>query len=72
MNVKRPAGTNRLRVLRAERRISQMDAAAHLGMSRDRFWKIENGFIEPTEDEERALARLFKVQLEEIFPDAVA
>lgn len=72
MKVKRPAGANRLRVLRAEHRVSQMDAAAALDMSRDRYWKIENGFLEPSDDEAKALARLFKVEINDIFPSRVA
>lgn len=58
---------NRLRVLRAERNISQMDAADAVAMSANRFWRIENGYTEPTDDEKEALARFFGVRVRDIF-----
>lgn len=64
---KRPAGDN-LRVLRAKSRISQMEAAAHLGCGHHRYWRIENGYQEPTEWEQKALAKLFGVRVADIFP----
>ncbi len=59
---------NRLRVLRAERRLSQMDVAAHLGCGHNRYWRIENGFQVPTDDEERQLAKLFNTSIKGVFP----
>lgn len=64
--------TNRLRVLRAERRITQMDAAAKSKIGVTRFWRIENGYAEPTPEERERLAKLFKVSESDVFPQAVA
>ena len=63
---------NRLRVLRAERRISQMDTAAKSGVTVGRIWRIENGYDDPTPAERAALAKFFRVDEQEIFPAAVA
>lgn len=59
---------NRLRVLRADRRLSQMDTAADAGISITRYWKIENGYVEPTKDERDALVKVFQVSVNDIFP----
>jgi transcriptional regulator with XRE-family HTH domain len=58
---------NRLRVLRAERDISQMDAAANTGMGLNRWWRIENGYATPTPDEQKAIAKFFGVKARDIF-----
>lgn len=52
---------NRLKVLRAERDITQMDLALKIDMSRDRYWRIENGYEEPTDAERVQLAKALKV-----------
>lgn len=57
---------NRLRVLRADCEISQMDLAIKAGLSRDRYWRIENGYDKPTLGELGKLARALKVE-----PDAL-
>lgn len=63
---------NRLRVLRAELRLSQMEVAAYLGCGHNRFWRIENGFQEPTPAECHKLAKLLKSPVAEIFPTKAA
>lgn len=64
---------NRLRVLRAERRLSQRDTAVKARMqSFDRYWRIEAGYAVPTEDEQAALAKVFRVPVDEVFPGASA
>lgn len=50
-------GANRLRVMRAERRISQLRLALQAGINQTRLWRIENGFAVATPNERRALAR---------------
>lgn len=60
--------TNRLRVLRAERRITQMDLSVKARVSMFRYWRIENGYIQPTDEELKALARALKVTAADIFP----
>lgn len=60
--------TNRLRVLRAERRITQMDIAIKARMGHNRYWRIENGYVEPTKAERAAFARILKATEAELFP----
>jgi transcriptional regulator with XRE-family HTH domain len=64
----RPQNRNRLRVLRAEHRISQMNVARKLGIGPYRFWQLENDYQDPTPEERAALADLFGVGEAEIFP----
>ena len=59
---------NRLRVLRAEKRWSQLDVATRAKFKEYRYWRIENGYEIPTDDELDRLARLFEVRASEIFP----
>ena len=60
---------NRLRVLRAERRLSQLDTALSAGIGPTRYWKIENDYTRPTTEESEALMRVFGVPADEIFPN---
>lgn len=61
----------KLRVLRAERGISQMETAAKAQLSQNRYWKIENGYANPTDDEREHIAAVFDVPVTDIFPQAV-
>ncbi len=70
MAKRRRWGTNRLRVLRAERRLSQMDAADKARMGVNRYWRIENGYADATADERAALARVFGVLESDVFPSS--
>lgn len=64
--------TNRLRVLRAERRWTQDDVAYRLGLgSKFRYWQVENEQVEPTEKERTKLAKMFGVSQEDIWPTPV-
>lgn len=63
---------NRLRIIRAEKRLTQIDAAARAGIGVTRYWKIENGYIDPSETERAALARALRCSVSEAFPSAVA
>jgi len=61
--------TNRMRVLRAERRWSQTDLAKRMGyLSKYRIWELENEKGEPTTEERRKLAKLFRCPATYIFP----
>ena len=60
---------NRLRVVRAERRISQLGLARETEIGATRVWKIENDFVEPTDDERARIASVLRVSEEEIWPD---
>jgi putative transcriptional regulator len=59
--------TNRLRVLRAERRWSQAELAERLGVSRQTVNAIETGRYDPSLPLAFALARLFGLAIEQIF-----
>lgn len=48
---------NRLKVLRAECQITQMDLARKTGLALNRYWRIENGYDDPTNAELRKLAK---------------
>lgn len=63
---------HRLRVLRAERQLTQMAVARKMRMGTYRYWQIENGYAEPTADERTALAKVFKVTEQDAFPEAIA
>ena len=66
--------TNRLRVLRAEHRITQEQIAAktHGELTQTRISLIENGHAEATDAEKRLLARVLKSTVLEVFPEAGA
>lgn len=62
--------TNRLRVLRAERRWSQVELAQRLGVSRQTVHAIETGKYDPSLPLAFRIARTFDRAIEEIFePD---
>lgn len=63
---------NELRVLRARKRINQYDTALKAKISPNRYWRIENGYTQPTPDEREALARLFRVPVTDAFPGVMA
>jgi len=58
---------NRIRVLRAERRWSQADLAARVGVSRNSIISIENGHFDPSLSLAFAIADVFGCTIEEIF-----
>lgn len=67
------ATSNRLRVLRAEHRLTQRDVAKRTGINMMRFWNIENDYIEPTLEECKALAKVLKVKVADLgLPACVA
>lgn len=65
--------SNRLRVLRAERRWSQTDVATRMGYpTKFRYWQIENEQTTPTPKELKKLERVFGVSVGEMFPQRAA
>ena len=65
--------TNRLRLLRAERRWSQAELAERLGVSRQTVNAIETGKYDPSLPLAFAMARLFGQPIEAIFdPDSTS
>ena len=63
---------NRLRVLRAERAITQMDLARKIGLAVSNYWRIEKGYRHPSQAQRQALARALRVSQAEIWPDEAA
>ena len=58
---------NRIRVFRAEHRLSQHDLANNIGVSRKTISTIETGRFIPSTIIALKLARFFKVSVEDIF-----
>ena len=63
---------NRLKVLRAECRITQLDLALKVGLSRDQYWHIENGYTAPRAVDRRRLAKALRVTEAELGFDVPA
>lgn len=64
---------NRLRVRRAELEgLSQQDAATKAGLTRDRYWRIEKGYTEPTARECQQLATALDTTVHGVFPELAA
>lgn len=58
-----------MRVRRAELNgLSQQDAALRAGLTRDRYWRIEKGYTEPTAIECMAIAVALSTTAEQLFP----
>ena len=60
--------SNRLRVLRAERRTSQLRTALAAGIHPTHLWKIENDVVTPTAEERAAIACVLEVEEREVWP----
>jgi DNA-binding XRE family transcriptional regulator len=63
---------NRLRVLRAERKVPQVQVAQLIGVGLDRYWRIENGYYTPTPEERKKLSKVFGVPASDIWPASQA
>ncbi|MFP5246922.1 MAG: helix-turn-helix transcriptional regulator [Thermoanaerobaculia bacterium] len=59
--------TNRLRVLRAERRWSQAELAERLSVSRQTVNAIETGKYDPSLPLAFAIAKVFELKIEDVF-----
>lgn len=55
---------NRLRVLRAERDVAQEVLAHKVGIKPSRYWRIEHGLKDPTQQEVTKLARELRVPVD--------
>jgi putative transcriptional regulator len=62
-----PELDNRIRVLRAERRLSQADLAEEIGVSRKTINTIEVGRFVPSTVIALRIARFFGVPVEQVF-----
>ena len=63
---------NRLKGLRAERNLSQLDLSTKTRIKEYRYWRIENGYVIPTDRERIQIARALGVPEREVFPEAIA
>ena len=63
---------NRLRVARAEKRISQFRLSLETGINATKISFIENDLVEATKDEKEKLAKVLRASIEEIFPQVQA
>jgi len=61
---------NRLREFRAIRRVTQFQLRLITGINQAKISFIENGLIEPRDDEKKKLSKALGVKPEEIFPSA--
>lgn len=69
---KRAELRRRLRTLRVGLDLSQIDTAQRANLSESRYWRIENGYDEPTPDERDAIAKALKTSSAELFADQVS
>ena len=60
---------NRIRILRAEHRMSQSDLAEAIDVSRQTVHALENGKHDPSLPLAYAIARAFRVRVQDVFPD---
>jgi transcriptional regulator with XRE-family HTH domain len=67
MKLGRREGIKRaLKAFRATAGLSQMAVAERVGMTERHYWRIENGYDEPTASERTKLAKLLKVTINEL------
>jgi transcriptional regulator with XRE-family HTH domain len=67
--VKEKEITRRLRVLRADKNLSQQRVARRARISSlNRYWRIEAGLAVPTEKEQERIAKVFGLAPFEVFP----
>ncbi len=55
-----------LRIARAERDLSQRDVASAMGISLNRYWRIENDETLPSLPELRQLAKILVIRFDEL------
>ncbi len=60
---------NRLKVIRAEKKMTQFRLALISNITQSRLSYLENSLLEPTEEEKTRLARALAVTVEDIFPE---
>lgn len=60
---------HRLRVLRAEARQTQYETAHRAGLGVNRYWRIENGWADPTSADKAAIAKALRVSQSDAFPE---
>ena len=58
---------NRLREIRVVKRITQFQLRLSTGIHQSKISMIENGLVDPREDEKKRLAKALGVRMEEIW-----
>ena len=66
--VYREVTVNKLREVRVIKRISQFQLRIATGIHQSKISMIENGWVQPREDEKQRLAKVLGVRIEEVFP----
>lgn len=66
------AVTRRLRVLRVERGLSQRETAVRAGLPEGRYQRIEAGYVTPSNDDLAALAKVFRLEPDQVLSDRSA
>jgi transcriptional regulator with XRE-family HTH domain len=59
---------NRLRVARAERRLSQRELARRAGIEVTRLWRIENDYADATTEERKLIASALETGEPQLWP----
>lgn len=62
------APMNRVREIRVVKRITQFQLRLNTGIHQSKISMIENGLVEPREDEKQRLTKALHVKSEELFP----
>ncbi len=60
--------TNKLKEVRFFAKKSQDQLHIETGLSQSKICRIENGFIQPSREEQRIIARVLRKSIKEIFP----
>lgn len=60
--------SNKLRVVRAEKRVTQFQLRLQTGINATKISFIENGLVNPTELEKRKLSMALEIPQEQVFP----
>lgn len=61
---------NRMKVVRAEKRVTQFELRNKTGINATKISFVENGLIEATQEEKTKLAGALGVTVDEVFPRA--
>lgn len=69
--LKTPTDRRTLQRFRFELNLTQQEVAFACDIHLNRYWRIEHGFIDPTEDEQELIAKALKTTVAEAFPDMV-
>lgn len=60
----------KLRLAIHERGLSQIEVASRVGINEPRMSKIARGWIDPTDDEKKAIAKILRKPVDQLFPSS--